>query len=48
MKTRAFLVVALMAVASLASAQDTMKPSMKKGDKAWTDLEATLRDADLK
>ena len=30
--------------ASLASAQETMK----KGDKAWTELEATLRDANLK
>jgi hypothetical protein len=32
-----------MAVSSLASAQETMK----KGDKAWTELEATLRDANL-
>jgi len=33
-----------MAISSLASAQETMK----KGDKAWTELEATLRDANLK
>jgi hypothetical protein len=34
----------LMAISSLASAQETMK----KGDKTWTELEATLRDANLK
>jgi hypothetical protein len=39
----AFFVV-LMAISSLSSAQETMK----KGDKAWTELEATLRDANLK
>jgi hypothetical protein len=37
---RVLFVVALMAVPSLASAQD----SMKKGDKAWTDLEKQLAD----
>jgi hypothetical protein len=42
-KIRVLLVVALMAISSLASAQETMK----KGDKAWTELEATLRDANL-
>lgn len=41
---RVLVVVALMSVSSLASAQETMK----KGDKAWTELEATLRDANLK
>jgi hypothetical protein len=40
---RVLPIVALMAISSLASAQE----SMKKGDKAWTDLEATLRDANL-
>src|SRR4029077_18251473 len=39
-KIRAFLIAALMAVSSLAMAQD----SMKKGDKAWTDLEKQLAD----
>ena len=38
------LVLGLMSVSTLASAQETMK----KGDKAWTELEATLRDANLK
>jgi hypothetical protein len=42
-KIRVLFVVAFMAISSLASAQD----SMKKDDKAWTDLEATLRDANL-
>ena len=37
---RKFFVVALMAVSSLAFAQD----SMKKGDKGWTDLEKQLAD----
>jgi hypothetical protein len=39
-KIRILFVVALMAVSSLANAQD----SMKKGDKAWTDLEKQLAD----
>ena len=39
-KIRVLFVVALMAVSSLANAQD----SMKKGDKAWTDLEKQLAD----
>ena len=39
-KIRILFVVALMAVSSLAIAQD----SMKKGDKAWTDLEKQLAD----
>ena len=43
-KIRALFVLAFMAVSPLVSAQETMK----KGDKAWTDLEATLRDANLK
>ena len=43
-KIRALFVLALMAVSPLVSAQETMK----KGDKAWTELEATLRDANLK
>jgi hypothetical protein len=42
-KIRVLFVAALMAVSSLTSAQETMK----KGDKAWTELEATLRDANL-
>ena len=42
-KIRVLMVVALMAISSFASAQGTMK----MGDKAWTDLEATLRDANL-
>ena len=37
---RVLLVLALMAVSSLAVAQD----SMKKGDKGWTDLEKQLAD----
>jgi len=36
--------VALMSITSSASAQTTMK----KGDKAWTELELTLREANLK
>ncbi|MBZ5660852.1 MAG: hypothetical protein LAO08_10635 [Acidobacteriia bacterium] len=40
-KFRALLVVALMAVASFAHAQDS---TMKKGDKAWADLETHLAD----
>jgi len=39
-KIRILFVVALMAVSSLANAQD----SMKKGGKAWTDLEKQLAD----
>jgi hypothetical protein len=39
-KIRVFLITGLMAVSSLAMAQD----SMKKGDKAWTDLEKQLAD----
>jgi hypothetical protein len=39
-KIRVLLVVALMAVSSLAMAQD----SMKKGDKSWSDLEKQLAD----
>ena len=39
-KIRILLVVGLMAVSSLAFAQD----SMKKGDKAWTDLKKQLAD----
>jgi hypothetical protein len=39
----AFMVFSFLAFASLASAQE-----MKKGDKAWTELEATLRDANLR
>lgn len=46
-KMRVLFVVALMTVSSLASAQDSAKSTMKKGDKAWTDLENTLREADL-
>jgi hypothetical protein len=38
------LLVALLSLGSAASAQETMK----KGDKAWTELEATLRDANQK
>jgi hypothetical protein len=41
---RVLLAVALMSITSSASAQTTMK----KGDKAWTELEATLREANLK
>jgi hypothetical protein len=41
-RIRVLLVVALMGVS--ATAQETMK----RGDKAWTELEATLRDANLK
>lgn len=43
-RIRMLLVLGLMSVSTLASAQETMK----KGDKAWTELEATLRDANLK
>jgi hypothetical protein len=39
-KIRVLIVVALMAVSSLAIAQD----SMKKGDQGWTDLEKQLAD----
>jgi len=39
-KIRVLFVLALMGVASFAHAQD----SMKKGDKAWTDLEKQLAD----
>ncbi|MGH9648434.1 MAG: hypothetical protein ACRD4E_16640 [Bryobacteraceae bacterium] len=41
---RVLLVMVLMSVPTLASAQTTMK----KGDKAWTQLEDTLREANLK
>ncbi len=41
---RVLFAVALMSITSSASAQTTMK----KGDKAWTELEATLREANLK
>ena len=41
MKFRAVLVVMFLAVASFAHAQDA---GMKKGDKAWTDLEKQLAD----
>ena len=44
---RVFLIVALMAVSSMASAQDSKQSPMKKGSKAWTELEATLREANL-
>ena len=40
-KLRVVTIIALMAVSCMASAQETMK----KGDKAWTELESTLRDA---
>jgi len=43
-KIRVLFVVAFMAITSLASAQDPMTSTMKKGDKAWTDLENTLRE----
>jgi len=46
-KIRVLFVVAFMAITSLALAQDPMTSTMKKGDKAWTDLENTLREADL-
>src|ERR1700730_14389013 len=39
-KIRMLFVIALMAISSLANAQE----SMKKGDKAWTDLEKQLAD----
>src|ERR1700733_9651760 len=42
-KIRFLLLVALMSMPSLVSAQQTMK----KGDKAWVELESTLRDANL-
>src|SRR5579862_4261097 len=38
------LVLALLAMPSVGSAQTTVK----KGDKAWMELESTLRDANLK
>ena len=41
---RVLFAVALMSITSSASAQTTMK----KGGKAWTELEATLREANLK
>jgi hypothetical protein len=40
---RVMCLALLMAISSLASAQE----SMKKGDKAWTELETTLREANL-
>ena len=42
-KIRVLLIAAFLIVPSLALAQD----SMKKGDKAWTELEKTLEDANL-
>jgi hypothetical protein len=42
-RIRILLLVALFAFPSFASAQQTMK----KGDKAWVELESTLRDANL-
>lgn len=44
---RLLIVMALMTISSLASAQEAMNQPLKKGSKAWTELEATLRDADL-
>ena len=44
---RVIFVAALMAIASLASAQGAAPSIMKKGSKEWTDLEATLNEADL-
>jgi len=44
MRMRVLFLVAFIGISPLASAQETMK----KGDKAWTELEATLRDANLK
>ena len=41
-KIRALFLLALMAISSLAFAQETMK----QGDKGWTDLEKTLEDVD--
>ena len=46
-KIRVLFFAALMAVSTLASAQDATNISIKKGDKAWIELEATLREADL-
>ena len=43
-KIRLVCLLVLLATTSLGSAQETIK----KGDKAWTELEATLRDANLK
>lgn len=43
-RIRVLCVVFLMGISSLASAQG----NMKKGDKEWTALEATLREANLK
>jgi hypothetical protein len=43
-KTLLLFFMALMAFSPAASAQETMK----KGDKAWTELESTLRDANLR
>src|ERR1700687_5951209 len=42
-RIRILLLVAIFALPSFASAQQTMK----KGDKAWVELELTLRDANL-
>jgi len=44
-KIRVLFVVAFMAITSLASAQDPMTSTMKKGDKAGLILENTLREA---
>jgi hypothetical protein len=46
-KFRLFIVMLLMAISWAASAQEPANQPPKKGSKAWTELEATLRDADL-
>ncbi|MGH9679037.1 MAG: hypothetical protein ACRD4Y_03735 [Candidatus Acidiferrales bacterium] len=46
-KFRVLIVAALMTVSSLASAQEATNQPIKKGSKAWTQLEATLRDVEL-
>lgn len=50
LKTHVFFVLViavLTAFCSMASAQDSAPATMKKGDKGWNELEATLREADL-
>jgi hypothetical protein len=42
-KIRVLLVLALVAISSMAFAQDTVK----KGEKGWTDLEKTLEDVNI-
>jgi hypothetical protein len=42
-KIRVLLVVAFVAISSMASAQETVK----KGEKGWTDLEKTLADVNI-